>query len=323
MEFESEKDFWYHQGDIHSIFGKATTLTKRKADVEESHFTSEGPRKSTRMEIKQWTESKSLSLIAAANTPNPEGPCVSDRLENQGKYSAGEMPDPSPRAAFAALDWAGTADIYASFGSSCGPSLYTDAHSGVARPNPNSTVSLEQVDEGFSVSGVDETSLPVDPQLISGVDITTPWEPVSSTSTDTGSTEVTIVEQSTDDTQPHDPHDLSDQEAYLVDSLLGRWGKSLFYLRWLDGSYSWEPRENILDDELVRRFEESYQGFKDSVEVLRTRSRNGKVEYRLHWEGRPKNEDWWVAEKELHPELIEEHKPRKKGHGKKGHGKKG
>nr|CEG04721.1 unnamed protein product [Fusarium clavum]CEG05819.1 unnamed protein product [Fusarium clavum] len=237
------------------------------------------------------------------------------------------MSDPSPRSAFGVLDQADTVDIYASCGSSGGSSFYTDTHFGVARPSPNSTVLLEQVDEGFldevPISGVDDPSLPVDPQLVSGDDITTPWEPVSAISTDTGPMEVTIVERSNDDTQPHYPHDLSEQEAYLVDSLLGRWGKGLFYLRWLDGSYGWEPRENILDDELVRRFDESYQGFKDGVEVLRTRSRNGKVEYRLHWEGRPKGEDWWVAEKELHPELIEEHKPRKKGHGKKGHGKKG
>jgi hypothetical protein len=92
----------------------------------------------------------------------------------------------------------------------------------------------------------------------------------------------------------------------------------LFYLKWLDRSYGWEPRENIVDEDLIRQFEESYQGVKEGVKVLRTRIRNGKVEYRLHWDGRPKSEDWWVAEKDLHPKLIEEYKPRKKGQIKRG-----
>jgi hypothetical protein len=83
-------------------------------------------------------------------------------------------------------------------------------------------------------------------------------------------------------------------------------------LRWLDGSYSWEPRENILDDDLVEKFEKEYKGFHSGVEVVRTRRRNGKTEYRLRWTGRPKAEDWWVLEKELSPELIEKHKPSKK-----------
>lgn len=100
---------------------------------------------------------------------------------------------------------------------------------------------------------------------------------------------------------------------YFIDRLLGRWGKDLFFLRWQDGSHGWEPRHNILDDDLIENFEVTYQGFQHGVEVLRTRIRNGKVEYRLHWIGRPTSEDWWVPEKEMSPEMIEKHKPQKKG----------
>ena len=99
---------------------------------------------------------------------------------------------------------------------------------------------------------------------------------------------------------------------YPVDCLLGRWGANSFFVKWLDGTYTWEPRENILDDELIEAFEESYKGFHLGVEVLRTRIRDGKREYRLRWAGRPRAEDWWVAEKDMSPELVEKHKPSKK-----------
>ncbi|KAH6881106.1 hypothetical protein B0T10DRAFT_531651 [Thelonectria olida] len=94
----------------------------------------------------------------------------------------------------------------------------------------------------------------------------------------------------------------TNEGEYLIDCLLGRWGKDLFFLRWQDGSYGWEPRDNILDDDLIEKFETEYQGFQHGVEVLRTRIRNGKVEYRLHWIGRPTSEDWWVPEKEMSPQ---------------------
>ncbi|EGU76075.1 hypothetical protein FOXB_13413 [Fusarium oxysporum f. sp. conglutinans Fo5176] len=99
------------------------------------------------------------------------------------------------------------------------------------------------------------------------------------------------------DTEDEDDEDDegNEEETYQVECLLGRWGRDLFYLRWLDGSYSWEPRENILDEELLQEFEKGYRGFKDGVTVLRTRLKNGKVDYRLHWEGRPKSEDWWTS----------------------------
>uniref|UniRef100_A0A4E9EHL3 C2H2-type domain-containing protein n=1 Tax=Gibberella zeae TaxID=5518 RepID=A0A4E9EHL3_GIBZA len=312
-KFISEKDFWYHQGDIHSVFEKATAITKRKADLGESHLTSGGPQKSKRIEIEQQTGFEWVPLISEGNNAAQKSPYLSD-------CSTGEISSPSPGSTIGAYGQTDAADIYTS-DSSENSSSYTDNDSGIARPGLNSEVFLDRIDEEFlaegPISGEDNTSLPVDPQLVSGDDIITSCEPVPTIATGTGPMEVTTKGHSNGDTQPHYLLDVSEQEAYLVDALLGRWGKRLFYLRWSDGSYSWEPRENILDDELVSRFEQSYQGFKDGVEVLRTRFKNGKVEYRLHWNGRPKDEDWWVAEKELHPELIEEHKPRKRGCGRR------
>ncbi|KZL81211.1 hypothetical protein CI238_13164 [Colletotrichum incanum] len=100
-----------------------------------------------------------------------------------------------------------------------------------------------------------------------------------------------------------------EEETFAVDCILGRWRKKLFFLRWLDGTYGWEPRENILDDNLIKNFEECYDGFKSEVDVLGTRRRNGKTEYRLHWTGRPANEDAWVGENEMSPSLVSSHKP--------------
>ncbi|KPM34887.1 hypothetical protein AK830_g11685 [Neonectria ditissima] len=42
----------------------------------------------------------------------------------------------------------------------------------------------------------------------------------------------------------------------------------------LDGSYGWEPRENILHEELIQQFKEGYKGFGNGVEVLPTRIKN-------------------------------------------------
>lgn len=50
------------------------------------------------------------------------------------------------------------------------------------------------------------------------------------------------------------------------------------------------------------------------VGIMRTRrTEGGKVEYRLHFLGRPKNEDELVAEKYLDSELVEKHRQGKKG----------
>ncbi|KZL63522.1 DUF3435 domain protein [Colletotrichum tofieldiae] len=100
-----------------------------------------------------------------------------------------------------------------------------------------------------------------------------------------------------------------EEETFAVDCILGRWHKNLFFLQWLDGTYGWEPRENILDDNLIKDFEEHYDGFKLGIDVLGARKRNGKTEFRLHWTGRPSSEDTWVGENEMSPSLVSSHKP--------------
>ena len=101
------------------------------------------------------------------------------------------------------------------------------------------------------------------------------------------------------------------KDEYLVDCLLGKWGGS-YFVKWAqEGCYSWEPRGNILDDELVATFEKDSTGFGPGVEVLRTRTRKGKTEYLLRCKGRPEQEDWWVTERHFSPGLIIKHKPAK------------
>jgi hypothetical protein len=100
------------------------------------------------------------------------------------------------------------------------------------------------------------------------------------------------------------------QEHYTFDRLLGRWAKNTFLIRWLDGSRTWEPRENILDTERLEKFETHYAGWcSEAVKVLSTRKRKGKVEYRVHFVDRPDSEDWWISEKDMSPELVRKHKP--------------
>ncbi|KAK2764804.1 DUF3435 domain protein [Colletotrichum kahawae] len=113
--------------------------------------------------------------------------------------------------------------------------------------------------------------------------------------------------QSTIQRQPATKNDVD--ETFTVDRILGRWGRNLFFLRWFDGTYSWEPRENLLDDDLVETFEKEYEGFENGVQVVKTRVRKGKTEYKIRWDGRPHEEDTWVAEKDMSPNLVCRHKP--------------
>ncbi|KAF5529560.1 chromo domain-containing protein, partial [Fusarium mexicanum] len=122
--------------------------------------------------------------------------------------------------------------------------------------------------------GLEEPTTPIDPLLVLSGDAATIGLFKSSIASDATVMEGKNMKIDHDSTRGCYQEDISQEEAYSVDCLLGRWGKDLFYLKWLDGSYGWEPRENILDDELLRQFEESYRGFKDGVEVLRTRIRN-------------------------------------------------
>ena len=113
------------------------------------------------------------------------------------------------------------------------------------------------------------------------------------------------------------PKNLAENEEHQVDCLLDKWrdsaGKVWFYVRWFDKSCSWEPEEHILDDNLIEDLEKRHGGLGRGVEVVRThRAQGGKVKYRVHFLGRPKKEDEWVAEKYLCSELVKKHRPEKK-----------
>jgi len=108
------------------------------------------------------------------------------------------------------------------------------------------------------------------------------------------------------------PPALEQDRDYTADRLLDEW-KGWFYVLWLDGSRSWQPRENILDDNLIKDLRAERRGLGSGVEVLRTRRiGGGKAEYRVHFAGRPSKEDEWVAEKHMSTGLIEKHQPSRK-----------
>lgn len=103
--------------------------------------------------------------------------------------------------------------------------------------------------------------------------------------------------------QPGHPDDESG--IYQVKQLLARWGKNLFFLRWSDDTTGWEPGRNILDKDMLREFELTYKGFDEGIDVLKSRTRAGKVQYLLHWHGRPPREDSWVDEKLISPDYMD------------------
>jgi hypothetical protein len=98
--------------------------------------------------------------------------------------------------------------------------------------------------------------------------------------------------------------------VYTVDRLLDKWG-NWFFVRWFDGSCTWEPRENIRDNELIRRLNKEHGGLKAGVEVLQARRESRGVRYLVRWKG-GMWKDQWVAERYMCRELIKEHRPEKK-----------
>jgi hypothetical protein len=81
----------------------------------------------------------------------------------------------------------------------------------------NETLSAE-----LPAPGMDETSVLVDPLLVSGGEITTTCNPEFLTTPDTGAIEATDKDLSHRDTITRYQQDLLGEEAYLVDCLLGR-----------------------------------------------------------------------------------------------------
>ena len=56
---------------------------------------------------------------------------------------------------------------------------------------------------------------------------------------------------------------------------------------------------------MLSEFEASYQGFDEGVDVLDSRGKAGKRQYRLHWHGRPSREDSWADERLMSSKLVE------------------
>lgn len=103
-----------------------------------------------------------------------------------------------------------------------------------------------------------------------------------------------------------DQHDLDD--TYRVQDLVEMYkdrNRTLFLVRWANGGTTWEPEENINDTQLIDDIIKDYQGFKNGVEVEKTRVKNGKLEYYVRFKdyiGSEKDSCWWVSENTVHPD---------------------
>jgi hypothetical protein len=102
-----------------------------------------------------------------------------------------------------------------------------------------------------------------------------------------------------------------ENDVYDVKRLADKWGKDDFYVEWFDGTYSWEPRENIQDESLIKKLNKEHRGLNLGVEVLHARRDSNGVRYMVRWKG-GKWKDQWVPERYLSRELIEKHRPSKK-----------
>ncbi|KAB5515368.1 hypothetical protein GE09DRAFT_1046046 [Coniochaeta sp. 2T2.1] len=106
-------------------------------------------------------------------------------------------------------------------------------------------------------------------------------------------------------------HDSSGEgDVYKVDCLLDKWS-NWFFVRWFDGSCTWEPRENIRDNELIRKLNKEHGGLKWGVEVRQARRESRGIRYLVRWKG-GKWKDQWIHERYMCRELIEKHRPEKK-----------
>lgn len=91
---------------------------------------------------------------------------------------------------------------------------------------------------------------------------------------------------------------------YAVKRLLARWKTGTYLLEWADGSTSWEPRKNLINKQMIRDFEATYQGFDEGIDVLASRIQKRRQQWRVHWHGRPTREDCWVDGRLMDPTLV-------------------
>ncbi|CAH0022665.1 unnamed protein product [Clonostachys rhizophaga] len=105
---------------------------------------------------------------------------------------------------------------------------------------------------------------------------------------------------------PGDQHDLDN--TYGVQELVEIYkdrNHTLFLIRWANGGTTWEPEENINNIQLIDNIIKNYQGFKNRVEVEKTRVKNGKLEYCVRFKdyiGSEKDLCWWISENIVHPD---------------------
>jgi hypothetical protein len=96
-----------------------------------------------------------------------------------------------------------------------------------------------------------------------------------------------------------------ESDVYDVKRVLARWKRGTYFLEWADGSTGWEPKRNILHQQTIDDFEATYQGLNEGIDVLASRARKGKQQWRVHWHGRPAREDCWVDGKLMDPTRLD------------------
>lgn len=102
---------------------------------------------------------------------------------------------------------------------------------------------------------------------------------------------------------PIESNEANGLDGYPVKHLLARWKEDIFLVRWADDSTDWVRRSDI-DPVMVAEFEESYKGFDQGIDILRSRIRAGKRQYRLRWHGRPTTEGKWVDKRLMRPGTV-------------------
>lgn len=104
------------------------------------------------------------------------------------------------------------------------------------------------------------------------------------------------------------------ENIWPAEALLARWkqGRRIFYLvKWVgfgDEHNTWEKRIDV-SSELADKFDAEYTNYGGNhigVELLQKRIRHRKVEYLVHWKGRPATENSWENESTISPERIRE-----------------
>jgi hypothetical protein len=95
-----------------------------------------------------------------------------------------------------------------------------------------------------------------------------------------------------------------EDDIHSVERILARWKRGRYFLEWTDGSTSWEPKRNILDQQMMDDFEATYRGFDAGIDVLASRTRKGRQQWRIRWHGRPAAEDRWVDGELMDPARV-------------------